>query len=181
MVVIVADPRLVPGDRARRLDAPDQPGGGQRGQDVIDGLTGDIGQDGADGTENGVGVGMRTGVNRVQNRHPGPGHPQLDGAQLLIGSRSGRHPTILSRFLESVKFQHSVRLGAVPLNTVAVEMVPPNTDRSLPEQLEEARKVARISAETGIGERIGHVMIPGMIAEDDDRPVEMKPKLDVLD
>ena len=24
-------------------------------------------------------------------------------------------------------------------------------------------------------------MIPGMIAEDDDRPVEMKPKLDVLD
>ena len=181
MVVIVADPRLVPGDRARRLDAPDQPGGGQRGQDVIDGLSGDIGQDGADGTENGVGVGMRTGVNRVQNRHPGPGHPQLGGAQLLIGSRSGRHPTILSRFLESVKFQHSVRLGAVPLNTVAVEMVPPNTDRSLPEQLEEARKVARISAETGIGERIGHVMIPGMIAEDDDRPVEMKPKLDVLD
>ena len=69
----------------------------------------------------------------------------------------------------------------VPLNTVALEMVAPNTDRSLSGQLEEARKVARISAETGIAERIGHVMIPGMIAEDDDRPIEMKPKLDVLD
>ena len=70
---------------------------------------------------------------------------------------------------------------AVPLNTVALEMVPPNVDRSVPEQLEEARKVARISAEMGIAGRIGHVMIPGMIDEDGDRPVEMKPKLDVLD
>jgi hypothetical protein len=60
-------------------------------------------------------------------------------------------------------------------------MVAPNTDRSLTEQLDEARKVARISTEIGIAERIGHVMIPGMIEEDDDRPVEMKPKLDVLD
>jgi hypothetical protein len=69
----------------------------------------------------------------------------------------------------------------VSLNTVALEMVPPNSDRSLPEQLEEAKKVSRLSAETGIAEHIGHVMIPGMIVEDDDRPVEMKPKLDVLD
>ncbi len=29
--------------------------------------------------------------------------------------------------------------------------------------------------------RIRHVMIPGMIEEDDDRPIEMKPKMDVLD
>jgi hypothetical protein len=46
---------------------------------------------------------------------------------------------------------------------------------------EVARKVARISAESGLDGRIKHVMIPGMIAEDDDRPVPMKPKLDVLD
>lgn len=65
------------------------------------------------------------------------------------------------------------------LTTVALELVPPNADRSLTEQLEEARKVARLSAESGI--RIGHVMIPGMIDEDEGRPVEMKPKLDVLD
>ncbi|MGI9123348.1 MAG: mycobacterial-type methylenetetrahydrofolate reductase [Mycobacterium sp.] len=69
----------------------------------------------------------------------------------------------------------------MPLNTVAIEMVPPNTDRSLPEQVEEAQKVARISAEMGLAEVIGHVMIPGMIDEDPDRPIEMKPKLDVLD
>jgi len=69
----------------------------------------------------------------------------------------------------------------VPLNTVALELVPPNTDRSPDEILDEARKVVRFSAETGLDGHIGHVMIPGMIAEDDDRPVEMKPKLDVLD
>lgn len=75
----------------------------------------------------------------------------------------------------------TVTLTLEPLSTVALEMVAPNTDRSLGEQLEEARKVARISAEAGIADQIGHVMIPGMIDEDDDRPVEMKPKLDVLD
>ncbi|AQT80001.1 hypothetical protein B1R94_13070 [Mycolicibacterium litorale] len=69
----------------------------------------------------------------------------------------------------------------MPLNTVALELVPPNTDRSPEEILEEARKVVRLSAETGLDGRIGHVMIPGMIVEDDDRPIEMKPKLDVLD
>ena len=47
--------------------------------------------------------------------------------------------------------------------------------------VEEARKVARISAESGLAGRIKHVMIPGMIDEDDDRPVPMKPKLDVLE
>jgi len=75
----------------------------------------------------------------------------------------------------------SVWLPTVPLSTVALEMVAPNTGRSLPEQLEEARRVARISAEAGIAELIGHVMIPGMIDEDDDRPVAMTPRLDVLD
>ena len=69
----------------------------------------------------------------------------------------------------------------MPLNTVALELVPPNADRSPEEILEEARKVVQFSAETGLDGRIGHVMIPGMIEEDDGRPIEMKPKLDVLD
>lgn len=64
-------------------------------------------------------------------------------------------------------------------NTVAVELVPPNLDRAPEERAEEARKVMRLSAESGV--RVGHVMIPGMIDEDAGRPVEMKPKLDVLD
>lgn len=69
----------------------------------------------------------------------------------------------------------------MPLNTVALELVPPNTDRDPEQMLDEARKVVRLAGETGIGRQIRHVMIPGMIAEDDDRPLEMKPKLDVLD
>jgi hypothetical protein len=69
----------------------------------------------------------------------------------------------------------------VTLNTIALELVPPNVERGPEYAVEEARKVARISAESGLAGRIKHVMIPGMIVEDDDRPIEMKPKLDVLD
>lgn len=69
----------------------------------------------------------------------------------------------------------------MPLNTIALELVPPNTDRGAEHARAEAHKVLRLSAEAGIAGRIGHVMIPGMIAEDDDRPIEMKPKLDVSD
>lgn len=69
----------------------------------------------------------------------------------------------------------------MPLNTIALELVPPNRERSPEQLLDEAHKVVRFGAQTGIEGRIRHVMIPGMIAEDDDRPVEMKPKLDVLE
>ena len=67
------------------------------------------------------------------------------------------------------------------LNTVALELVPPNVERGPEQALEDVRKVLRFSAESGLEGRIGHVMIPGMIQEEDDRPVEMKPKLDVLE
>jgi hypothetical protein len=67
----------------------------------------------------------------------------------------------------------------VPLNTIALELVPPNIDLGADHARDEARKVLRLSAQAGIAGRIKHVMIPGMIPEDDDRPVEMKPKLDV--
>lgn len=67
------------------------------------------------------------------------------------------------------------------LNTIALELVPPNVDRGPQQAIEDARKVLQFSADAGIGGRIEHVMMPGMIAEEDDRPVEMKPKLDVLD
>ncbi|AAS04227.1 hypothetical protein MAP_1910c [Mycobacterium avium subsp. paratuberculosis K-10] len=69
----------------------------------------------------------------------------------------------------------------VTLNTIALELVPPNADEGRERALEEAHKVVRHSAESGLDGRIRHVMIPGIIAEDDDRPVPMKPKLDVLD
>lgn len=69
----------------------------------------------------------------------------------------------------------------MPLNTVALELVPPNVERGTGFARDEAHKVLRLAAESGIEGRIGHVMIPGMIIEDDDRPIDMKPKLDVLD
>jgi hypothetical protein len=70
---------------------------------------------------------------------------------------------------------------AVTLRTVALELVPPNADAGVERAAEEAQKVARYSAESGLAGRIRHVMIPGLVAEDDDRPVPMEPKLDVLD
>lgn len=67
------------------------------------------------------------------------------------------------------------------LNTIAFELVPPNTELGPERALEDAHKVLQCSADAGLGGRIGHVMMPGMIDEDDDRPLEMKPKMDVLD
>ncbi|WP_454791063.1 mycobacterial-type methylenetetrahydrofolate reductase [Mycolicibacterium lutetiense] len=69
----------------------------------------------------------------------------------------------------------------MPLNTVALELVPPNLDRGPQHAWEESQKILRLSAESGIDAQLGHVIIPAMIAEDGDRPIEMKPKLDVLD
>ncbi|CAM4411697.1 hypothetical protein MB901379_02922 [Mycobacterium basiliense] len=67
------------------------------------------------------------------------------------------------------------------LNTIALELVPPNVDGGKERALEDARKVVQYSSEFGLDGRLRHVMIPGMIAEDDDRPVPMQQKLDVLD
>lgn len=67
------------------------------------------------------------------------------------------------------------------LNTVALELVPPNLERGKERALEDAHKMLQLAAKYGIDGRIGHVMMPGLIEEDDDRPIEMKPKLDVLD
>ena len=67
------------------------------------------------------------------------------------------------------------------LNTVALELVPPNVDGGQERATEDARKVVQLASDSGLDARIRHVMIPGIIAEDDDRPVPMQPKLDVLD
>jgi hypothetical protein len=69
----------------------------------------------------------------------------------------------------------------VALNTIALELVPPNVEHGTGRALDEAHKVLELSKEFGLEGRIGHVMIPGIIEEESDRPVEMKPKLDVLE
>jgi hypothetical protein len=74
-----------------------------------------------------------------------------------------------------------MRNSPLTFNTIALELVPPNVERGGDQAIEEARKVLQLSAAAGLKGRIGHVMVPGMIAEEEDRPVEMKPKLDVLD
>jgi hypothetical protein len=67
------------------------------------------------------------------------------------------------------------------LRTVALELVPPNAELGHLHALQEAQKVLSASAESGLNRVIRHLMMPAMIEEDDGRPVEMKPKLDVLD
>ncbi|MFR9728226.1 mycobacterial-type methylenetetrahydrofolate reductase [Saccharopolyspora sp. MS10] len=67
------------------------------------------------------------------------------------------------------------------MNTIALEMAPPDLDGGHEKAVEEGRKVAANSRAAGLADRIGHLMIPGIIAEDDDRPIEMKPKMDVID
>jgi hypothetical protein len=69
----------------------------------------------------------------------------------------------------------------MPLNTVALELVPPNLDRDADHVRAEAAKIIGLATRSGILRDIRHVMLPGMIAEDDDRPIDMKPKMDVLD
>jgi hypothetical protein len=69
----------------------------------------------------------------------------------------------------------------VTLNTIALELVPPDIERGTQHAVDEAHKVVRLAGEAGLTGRIRHIMIPGIIEEDDDRPVEMNPKFDVLD
>ena len=66
-------------------------------------------------------------------------------------------------------------------STIALEFVPPNEEDGPEKAAEEAAKVVELSRECGIGGRIQHLMIPGMIEEDPDRPVAMKPKMDPLE
>jgi hypothetical protein len=88
---------------------------------------------------------------------------------------------MLSGDPRSLTDQPLMRSNPLTLNTIAVELVPTNVERGPEQALEDARKVVQLSAESGLQGRIGHLMMPGLIEEEDDRPVEMKPKLDVLD
>ncbi|MDV6012868.1 mycobacterial-type methylenetetrahydrofolate reductase [Haloechinothrix sp. LS1_15] len=67
------------------------------------------------------------------------------------------------------------------MNTIALELVPPDLDGGVDAAVAEGRKVAENARATGMTERIKHLMIPGIIPEDDDRPVEIKQKMDTLD
>jgi len=67
------------------------------------------------------------------------------------------------------------------MKTIAIEFVPPETKEGPDKAVEDARRMVQLAEERGMRQRIGHVMIPGMIEEDPDRPVEMAPRMDPLD
>jgi len=67
------------------------------------------------------------------------------------------------------------------MNTIALELVPPNVDLGKEKAVEDAHKALEYAGESGMAGRIRHLMIPGMIEEEDDRPVDMKPKMDTLE
>lgn len=67
------------------------------------------------------------------------------------------------------------------MNTIALELVPPDMDGGVAKAVAEARKAATNAQACGLAGRIGHAMIPGMIVEDYDRPIEMRPRMDTLD
>ncbi len=67
------------------------------------------------------------------------------------------------------------------METVAFELVPPVLEAGTERAAAEGRKLAEQCRVSGLTGDIRHVTIPGMIVEDSDRPVEMKPRLDTLD
>ncbi len=69
----------------------------------------------------------------------------------------------------------------MPFNTIALEFVPPAIEDGAQKAAEEANLVVQRSRECGIGGEIRHLMIPGMIDEEEDRPVPMRPRMDPLD
>jgi hypothetical protein len=64
---------------------------------------------------------------------------------------------------------------------IALEFVPPNIEEGPEGVIEDVRKVQERSKEFGIDGLINHLMIPGMIEEDGDRPVPMREKIDPLE
>ncbi|QIZ38941.1 mycobacterial-type methylenetetrahydrofolate reductase [Saccharopolyspora sp. ASAGF58] len=67
------------------------------------------------------------------------------------------------------------------MNTIALELVPPALDGGVQMAVAEGRKVAGLSRAAGLAGHIKHVMIPGIIQEDGDRPVDFREKMDTID
>jgi len=65
--------------------------------------------------------------------------------------------------------------------TIALEFVPPDVEHGPARAKETAERVRELLVREGIRARIDSLLLPGMIAEEDDRPVPLRPKLDVLD
>ena len=91
VVMVVADPRLVARDGARRLDAPHQAGVGERPQHVVDGLLRDLAEFLAHEADDRVRVGVRMVVHRGEHRDPRTRDAQGGPAQHALEFRDRRH------------------------------------------------------------------------------------------
>jgi len=67
------------------------------------------------------------------------------------------------------------------MNTVALEFVPPTLEDGPGRIAEELEKAMEFATAFGMAERVGHLMIPGMIEEDADRPVPLKPRFEPVE
>ncbi|MDX1648945.1 MAG: mycobacterial-type methylenetetrahydrofolate reductase, partial [Myxococcota bacterium] len=65
--------------------------------------------------------------------------------------------------------------------TIALEFVPPSAEGGPAKAREEAGKVRDLLRKAGIAERVDTLLVPGMIAEESDRPVPLEEKMDPLD
>jgi len=67
------------------------------------------------------------------------------------------------------------------MGTVALEFVPPDRARGAEHAVRGAERVRELLASAGLLARVNALLIPGMIPEDDDRPIPLAEKLDVLE
>lgn len=67
------------------------------------------------------------------------------------------------------------------MTTIALEFVPPSAAGGAAKAREEAEGAAKLLREAGLAERVNAVLVPGMIAEESDRPVPLEEKMDPLD
>lgn len=67
------------------------------------------------------------------------------------------------------------------MGTVALEFVPPDRVHGPTRAAETAERVRALLEAEGLLGRVNALLVPGMIPEDDDRPIPLQEKLDVLD
>ena len=67
------------------------------------------------------------------------------------------------------------------MGTIALEFVPPDIAHGPRRATETAERVRELLLRAGLLHRVEALLIPGMIAEDDDRPIALVDKMDVLD
>ncbi len=119
VVMVVPDSPLIPGHRARRLDAAQQPDLGESVERVVDGLMRDRRQRPADGADDGLGVRVRMIPHGLEHgnplfRHTQRGLPQGCGRILCMSMIRPVHTLRMPASFESVKERAMTSAEAAP-------------------------------------------------------------------